>query len=175
MVFHQAWASQVIPHNWSCFPILWLQENKGARRSNIFTELVQCFVSVNCQLLEHQVVKAQKIVGLCLKFESKYHFTSDSMSDGKVWACTGLIRILAKVVFQPRTDGWNRWRTNKQKRWILWRTWHRQLLILRPCYDYIWVWNLLSIQLNVGDLAFAAKFHREHIFVPATFARTSTI
>ena len=26
------------------------------------------------------------------------------MSDGKVWACTRLVRILAKVLFQPRTE-----------------------------------------------------------------------
>ena len=94
---------------------------------------------------------------------NEHDLTCDSMPDGKIRACASLIRILSEMVFQPG---------NQEVMDKIWS--YGQVVIefeqkctIWPFYYHIWVWDFLSVQLNIGDLAFASKFHGEHIFIPA--------
>ena len=91
---------------------------------------------------------------------NEHDLTCDSMPDGKIRACASLIRILSKMVFQP----------GNQEVLVLWYCywkWFQLICTIWPFYYHIWVGDFLSVQLNIGDLAFASKFHCEHIFIPA--------
>ena len=65
-----------------------------------------------------------------------------------------------------------RWWIMTDKRWSYGQVVieFEQKCTIWPFYYHIWVWDFLSVQLNIGDLAFASKFHCEHIFIPAMMA-----
>ena len=100
--------------------------------------------------------------------------TCNSMSNRKVLRGAGIVGIFTKVRFQPWIEIWSFYHL---KIWgsfcdtFGW-TWHEQSFHnikhkYKPRYDYIWIGNLFSVELNVRDLALAPKLHGEHILVPA--------
>ena len=81
------------------------------------------------------------------------HITCDSVTNSKVWACAGLVRILAKVLFQPGTEPGDSKSDNGKDGWVLAASLHlegEQWIQCKLGKQYLWKKVTLSWELNPG-------------------------